>query len=226
MRRRLQAEVQQAQTIARTLRRAIRVYEEPIVGVVERRTRDPFRVLIATVLSLRTKDTTTAGAAQRLFRRARTPEGMLQLSRREIERLIFPVGMYPTKAKWLRKISRILLQKHGGEVPRAQTDLLALPGVGRKVANLVLGLSFGTPAICVDTHVHRISNRLRLVATKTAEETERALEHVLPKRYWILWNELLVTWGQNVCAPVSPFCSRCVLRKQNLCPRVGVTVSR
>ena len=215
-----------ARTTARRLRQAIREFKEPIISAVERRTRDPFQVLLATMLSTRTQDATTAAAAERLFRRARTPDEILRLSRREIERLIYPVGMYPTKAKWVRKIARSLLKQRGGEVPRTREELLALPGVGRKVANLVLGLSFGVPAICVDTHVHRISNRLGLVRTKTPEETERSLEQVLPKTLWISWNELLVTWGQNVCVPVSPFCSRCVLKTRNLCPRIGVETPR
>lgn len=215
-----------ARDIARVLRKVIRAYEEPAVGVVAKETEDPFRVLIATVLSPRTKDTVTGAAARRLFRRARTPRGMLRLSRKAIARVIFPVGMSPTKAKHVRAISRILLARHGGHVPRTRTELEALPGVGRKVANLVLGLAFGEPAICVDTHVHRISNRLGLVRTRRVDETERALEQVLPRHLWIDWNELLVTWGQNVCVPISPRCSRCVLNHRKLCPRVGVTQSR
>jgi len=186
---------------------------------VERR-RDAFRLLVACVISLRTKDEVTAQASARLFAVAATPETLTKLPERRIAHLIFPAGFYNTKAKQIREIARRIARDHGGRVPADRDALLVLPGVGRKTANLVLGLGFGIPAICVDTHVHRISNRLGLVRTKKPEETERALEEVLPQRLWIDINDLLVTFGQNICQPVSPWCSRCPLAKR--CPRVGV----
>jgi endonuclease-3 len=186
---------------------------------IERR-RDPFRLLVACVISLRTKDEVTAQASARLFAVAATPEALARLPQSRIAKLIFPAGFYNTKAKQIREISRRIARDHGDRVPADREALLALPGVGRKTANLVLGLGFGIPAICVDTHVHRISNRLGLVRTKNPEETEHALEKVLPRRLWIEINDLLVTFGQNVCQPVSPWCSTCPLAAR--CPRIGV----
>jgi len=190
---------------------------------VERK-RDPFRLLIACVISLRTKDAVTAEASGRLFAAASTPDAVAALPERRIAKLIFPAGFYNTKARQIREIARRIAVEHGGVVPREREALLALPGVGRKTANLVLGLGFGIPAICVDTHVHRISNRLGLVETRTPEQTEYALEEVLPRRFWIDINDLLVTFGQQVCHPTSPKCSSCPLAAR--CPRVGVTRCR
>jgi endonuclease-3 len=190
---------------------------------VERR-RDPFRLLVACVISLRTKDAVTADASARLFAIAATPERVAKLPEGKIATLIFPAGFYNTKARQIRSIARRIATEHGGRVPADRDTLLTFQGVGRKTANLVLGLGFGIPAICVDTHVHRISNRLGLVRTKTPEETERALAKVLPQRLWIEINDLLVTFGQNVCQPVSPWCSRCPLAER--CPRVGVIKHR
>ncbi|RMF86954.1 MAG: endonuclease III, partial [Nitrospirae bacterium] len=160
----------------------------------------------------------------RLFELARTPEALAALPEERIARAIYPAGFYNTKARQLRAIARLLLERHGGAVPADREALLELPGVGRKTANLVLGLGFGVPAICVDTHVHRISNRLGLVATRTPEATEAALEKVLPRDLWIDINDLLVTFGQNRCHPVSPRCTGCPL--DDLCPRVGVVRHR
>jgi len=190
---------------------------------VERK-RDPFRLLIACVISLRTKDAVTAEASARLFAVASTPDALAELPERRIAKLIFPAGFYNTKARQIREIARRVAGEHGGALPRNREALLALPGVGRKTANLVLGLGFGVPAICVDTHVHRISNRLGLVETRTPEQTEYALEKVLPRRLWIDINDLLVTFGQQVCHPTSPKCSSCPLAAR--CPRVGVTRCR
>ncbi len=217
---------ERARAIARALERDIGRFAEPAVGKARVTAHDPFRILIAAVLSARTRDTATEAAARRLFRRTRTPAALARLSVRDIRARIRPVGMYQGKARWLKAIARFLLDRHGALVPRTREELLALPGVGRKVANLTLGLAYAIPAICVDTHVHRISNRLGLVRTKTPEETERALARVLPRDLWIRWNDLLVTWGQNVCVPVSPKCSACVLFTKRLCPRVGVTTAR
>jgi endonuclease III len=185
---------------------------------------DPFRVLIACILSLRTQDTTTGPAAARLFAAADTPAGMLALTPARIEKLIYPVGFYRTKAKVILGICRDLLDRYGGRVPETIDELLTLDGVGRKTANLVVTLGFNKPGICVDTHVHRISNRLGYVRTRTPEETEMALRASLPKRFWIGYNDLLVAFGQNICAPISPKCSSCPVIA--LCRRVGVTTSR
>ncbi len=209
--------------LVRRLRRVREGVRATTLAEVER-TRDPFRVLIACVISLRTKDAVTAEASARLFAVADTPAAVAALPEARIAKLIFPAGFYRTKARQIRSIARHLLDRHGGTVPAERDALLALPGVGRKTANLVLGLSFAEAAICVDTHVHRISNRLGLVRTKTPAETEAALERVLPKRYWIDINDLLVTFGQTVCHPTSPRCSTCPLAGR--CPRVGVARSR
>jgi endonuclease-3 len=209
------------------LAKRLRVVRESVrpttLAEVERR-RDPFRILVACVISLRTKDEVTAQASARLFAVAATPESVSGLAERRIAKLIFPAGFYNIKARQIREIARRVRREHGGRVPADREALLALPGVGRKTANLVLGLGFRIPAICVDTHVHRISNRLGLVRTKTPEQTEHALEKVLPQSLWIEINDLLVTFGQNVCQPVSPWCSTCPLAER--CPRVGVTRSR
>jgi endonuclease-3 len=194
------------------------------VGQAAGPTRDPFRVLIACLLSLRTQDTVTGPAAARLFARARTPRTMLRLPARRIARIIYPVGFYRTKARTIRTVCRLLLERFGGRVPDDLDTLLTLPGVGRKTANLVVTLGYGKPGICVDTHVHRIANRLGWVRTRTPEATELALRARLPRRYWIGLNDLLVSFGQNVCLPVSPRCSRCPVR--GFCPRRGVTRSR
>jgi endonuclease III len=181
-------------------------------------------VLIACILSLRTQDTTTGPAAARLFALADTPAALLRLTPRQIERAIYPVGFYRTKARVLRGISRDLIERHGGRVPDTIEALLTLNGVGRKTANLVVTMGYGKPGICVDTHVHRISNRLGYVRTRTPEQTEMALRARLPRQYWIGYNDLLVSFGQNICTPVSPRCSTCPVSP--LCRRVGVTSSR
>jgi endonuclease-3 len=196
----------------------------PSLETLAQERRDPFRVLVATILSLRTQDPVTEAAARRLFALADTPEALARLPVRRIERAIYPVGFYRTKARRLRAIARRLIEDHGGRVPDRLEDLLALDGVGRKTANLVITLGFGRPGICVDTHVHRISNRLGWVATRTPEQTERALRERLPRRWWIPLNRLLVLFGQKVCTPTSPRCSLCPLRDG--CPRKGVTRSR
>jgi len=207
------------------LRREIRQWQEPVVGVVARESaRDPFRILISCLLSLRTKDKTTSEASARLFALAHTPAALLKLSQRSIERAIYPVGFYRTKAKAIHAICRRLLEVYEGKVPQSIDELMTLAGVGRKTANLVVTVGYQKPGICVDIHVHRISNRWGYVRTKTPEETEQALRARLPKRYWITFNDLLVTYGQNLCQPVSPFCSRCKLI--DMCDRVGVVRSR
>ena len=196
---------------------------EPIVSRVAR-AEDAFQVLISTMLSLRTKDATTEEAFGRLFSLAASPEQIVDLSLSEIEKAIFPVGFYRTKAKNIREVSRILTDEYGGRVPEDMERLLALPGVGRKTANLVVILAFGGLGICVDTHVHRITNRWGYVKTKTPDETEMRLREILPVKYWTRINDYLVPYGQNICVPVSPFCSRC--RLTEYCAKIDVKKSR
>ena len=185
---------------------------------------DPFLILISCLLSLRAKDSTTVHVCRELFARVRTPQQLVAMDRTELEKIIFKTGFYKTKAHVLQHVSQVLLERFKGQVPRSYDDLASITGIGPKTANLVLGLGFGVPAICVDTHVHRISNRLGIIKTKTVEESEAQLKRVLPENYWTLWNHLLVIWGQNVCVPVSPKCSGCAIRE--MCPRVGVGKSR
>lgn len=215
---------EQWEEIVAALRLATGTSAVPSVSSVAAEHNDPFRILVSTVISLRTRDEVTAEAEQRLFSRAETPTDILGLSTEEIARLIYPAGFYNTKAKSIRSISRTLIDKFDGRVPKDKKDLLALPGVGGKTANLVLGLAFGIPAICVDTHVHRIPNRLGMIETRTPEQTEEALVEQLPRKYWIEFNGLAVRFGQQICTPLSPWCSRCPLSAR--CPRVGVERSR
>jgi endonuclease-3 len=194
----------------------------------------PFQVLVATLLSARTKDPTTNAAMERLWARLGAgpgtggyvpdPADLLEIPQDELAALIHPVGFYQTKARHLHALCRILLDDFAGEVPRTREELLRLPGVGRKVANLVLNICWDLPAICVDIHVHRICNRLGWVATQTPEQTEHELESLVPKRRWATLNRVLVNHGQQVCQPVSPWCSRCQLAEH--CPRIGVGKSR
>ncbi len=206
------------------IRRALRPFRATAVTAVAEESRDPFRVLISCLISLRTKDEVTGAASRRLFAKADTPAKMLRLREREIAKLIFPAGFYRTKAQRIREISQTLVNGYKGRVPDTLEELLQLNGVGRKTANLVLTVAYGKPGICVDTHVHRISNRLGWVKTKTPEQTELALRKILPKRYWIPINDWLVTFGQNICQPVSPWCSKCPLQKD--CPQIGVRYRR
>ena len=206
------------------MRRTRAAWNPTALAEVADDTGDPFRVLIACILSLRTQDTTTGPAAARLFAQAATPAAMLRLPAARIARLIYPVGFYRTKARVILGICRDLIERFGGRVPDTIDELLTLNGVGRKTANLVVTMGFNKPGICVDTHVHRISNRLGYVRTRTPEETEVALRRRLPRRYWIGYNDLLVAFGQNVCTPISPRCSTCPVTA--LCRRVGVTSAR
>lgn len=207
--------------VLRTVKRLIRRWEIPVVGHYRD---DPFTTLISCLLSLRTKDAVTRAASQRLFRLARTPEQMLRLSPAAIERAIYPVGFYRTKARTILAVCRALRERYGSRVPASLEELLTIKGVGRKTANLVVTLAFDQDGICVDTHVHRISNRWGYVRTKTPEQTEQALRRRLPRRHWRTYNDLLVTLGQNMCHPTSPWCSRCPLAR--VCPKLGVTHSR
>ncbi len=206
------------------LREAAPGWDTPLVDAMAARGTTPFRVLAATILSLRTQDRTTAQATPRLFALADTPQAMLTLTPEQIEAAIYPVGFYRTKARTLLDLSRVLVEEYGGEVPDDLDTLLTLPGVGRKTANLVLIAGHNKAGICVDTHVHRITNRWGYVRTKTPEQTEMALREKLPPQYWNEINTLLVALGQNICHPTSPRCSVCPVRPW--CDRVGVTRSR
>lgn len=211
--------------IIKKLRDATRGMVEPAVtSIIKEYGKDPFLILTSCILSLRTKDTISLPASRRLFLLARTPQELRARALSEIEKTIYSVGFYRQKAKQLHAISSDIIEKFNGAVPQTEEELLSLPGVGRKTANLVLGEAFDIPAICVDTHVHRISNRLGLVNTKTPEETEYALKKILPPEYWIEYNKLLVMWGQNICVPITPFCSRCAVA--DLCPKKGVSKQR
>jgi len=207
----------------RTLARAIDGLDLPAVEKIsEASQEDPFEVLIATMLSAQTRDPVTAAASARLFRVARTPRTMAKLTAKRIERLIYPVSFYRHKARHVKATCRILVDRFGSRVPMTMAELLMLPGVGRKTANLVLILGFkSVKNICVDTHVHRISNRLGWVRTRTPDETEQALYRAAHARWWPYINLYLVTWGQNVCKPVYPRCGACLIRPY--CPQVGVT---
>ena len=211
-------------TVIAILREEYKTWQTPAVTIVAQCNGSPFKVLISCIISLRTKDEVTALASARIFARAQTPEAMTQLSVDEISRLIYPAGFYRTKAEQIAQLSRKLLEEYHGAVPDDIDELLEFKGVGRKTANLVMTLGFGKPGICVDTHVHRICNRLGYVATKKPEETEKTLRTQLPHEYWIDINNLLVAFGQNHCHPVSPRCSNCKL--SGVCDRIGVKVSR
>jgi endonuclease-3 len=206
--------------IVRTLHRTGRQWNPTAVSAVAQDSRDPFRILISCLISLRTKDEVTAEASARLFRLARTPRTMMRRPAARIARAIYPAGFYHTKARTIKRLCRTLVEKHRARVPADLDTLLTLKGVGRKTANLVITVGYGKLGICVDTHVHRISNRLGIVKTKTPEQTESALRQVLPRRHWIPYNDLMVTFGQNVCKPISPLCSTCPVN--GLCPRIGV----
>lgn len=206
------------------LREEMPRYQQPLIEAMGAAHQTPFHILIATILSLRTKDTLTAVVAPRLFAAADTPAAMLALDEARVAELIYPVGFYRTKAKSIRAICARLIEQHGGRVPPDLDALLALPGVGRKTANLVLTMGFGLPGICVDTHVHRICNIWGYVRTKDPDKTELALRAKLPPEYWLEINGLLVTLGQNICHPVSPRCSVCPIA--SYCPRIGVLRSR
>ncbi len=186
--------------------------------------RDPFKVLISCILSLRTQDRVTSEATQRLFQLAQTPEGFSKLSAARIEKSIYPVGFYRVKARRIRDLSEEIVRKYSGRVPNGIEELLQLKGVGRKTANLVVTLGYNKEGICVDTHVHRITNRWGLVRTKMPVRTEFDLREILPVRYWKQLNSYLVAFGQGICRPISPFCSQCKLRP--VCARIGVRQSR
>lgn len=208
----------------RILRREAPKWQTPVVTLIAAASDSPFKVLISCILSLRTQDSTTAQASRRLFALADSPETMVRLSAKKIEQVIFPVGFYRTKAKTILEICRNLNENYRGRVPDEIDELIKFKGVGRKTANLVVTLGYNKPGICVDTHVHRISNRWGYVKTATPEKTEVALRQKLPKQYWIEYNDLLVSFGQQLCRPISPLCSQCPVAKY--CDQIDVTTRR
>lgn len=207
-----------------SLETAVQAWDTPAVTIISQRDGDPFKVLISCILSLRTKDTTTGDASRRLFSLADNPDKMRNLNLQQIEQAIYPVGFYRNKAAQIREICQQLVEKYDGYVPESIEELLKFKGVGRKTANLVVTLGFGKPGICVDTHVHRICNHWGYVLTKTPDETEFRLREILPGKYWLRINDLLVTFGQNLCRPVSPFCSTCPIA--GFCQRNNVRKNR
>jgi len=208
----------------RTLRREAPKWQTPVVTLIAEASDSPFKVLISCILSLRTQDSTTAQASRRLFALVDSPETMVRLTAKKIEEAIYPVGFYRTKAKTILEICRNLNENYCGRVPDEIDELIKFKGVGRKTANLVVTLGYNKPGICVDTHVHRISNRWGYIKTATPEKTEVALRQKLPKQYWIEYNDLLVSFGQRLCRPISPLCSQCPVAKY--CSQTGVTVRR
>jgi endonuclease-3 len=211
-------------SVIRILREEYTQWKTPAVSIVAQCNGSPYKVLVSCIISLRTKDEVTAVASERLFALASTPEAMVKLPTEQIASLIYPAGFYQTKAAQIAELSQRLVAEHGGVVPDELETLLTFKGVGRKTANLVMTLGFGKPGICVDTHVHRICNRLGYISTKSPDDSEKALRLKLPPEYWIQINDLLVAFGQNHCHPVSPRCSSCKL--DGICQRVGVTVCR
>jgi len=208
----------------RILRREVPKWETPVVTLMAETYESPFRVLISCILSLRTQDATTAKASHRLFAVADSPQALVKLTVKKIENLIYPVGFYKTKARQVRDICQTIIDRHAGKVPDEIDALLTFKGVGRKTANLVVTLGYNKPGICVDTHVHRISNRWGYIKSATPEKTEAALRAKLPKQYWIEYNNLLVNFGQHLCRPISPLCSQCPVKKY--CQQIGVGVRR
>lgn len=206
--------------VIRALKQAYEQHKTPIVDLVQAHTRDPFQVLVATILSARTLDQTTAAVCRRLFREVRSLADLKAIEPARLERLVYPAGFYRMKARHLKRLPEAVEALFGGVLPDTVEDLVRLPGVGRKTANLVVAVAFQKPAICVDVHVHRISNRWGFVRTRTPLETEMALRRKLPLKYWMVFNTYLVSFGQSVCRPVRPHCETCPIAA--CCRRVGV----
>ncbi len=201
------------------LKTEVQQYKTPVVDLIEIQTKNPFKVLVSTIISARTKDKTTLEASERLFKNVSKVQDLNKLSLADIEALIYPVGFYRQKAKYLKQLPE-KIKEFNDQVPDSIEELIKLPGVGRKTANLVLAVAFKKPAICVDTHVHRIMNRLGYVKTKTPFETEMILRKKMPKKYWLDINSILVAFGQSICTPLSPWCSRCPIEKY--CTKINV----
>ena len=209
--------------INQILEKEVLKWKVPVAELIEVQTKDPFKVLVATILSARTKDQTTAMVSKRLFKTVKKPKDLEKLSIKQLEKLLHPVGFYKNKAKFLKALP-LKLKEFNNKIPKTIDELTTLPGVGRKTANLVVGVAFKTPAICVDTHVHRITNRLGYVKTTSPFKTEMALRKKLPKKYWISLNTYFVAFGQNLCNPISPWCSKCPI--ENYCNKINVKKSR
>lgn len=214
-----------AQKIVSLLKQATRGMRKPMTSlIVDVYGKDSFVILIACLLSLRARDTVTFGICKQLFARAKTPHELLLVPLEELEAILRPLGFYRKKAHVIHDVSQEIIDRFNGKVPATEQELLSIKGVGRKTANLVLGEAFGIPALCVDTHVHQVANRLGLVDTSTPEQTEEQLKRFIPREQWIELSYLLVTWGQNVCVPLSPLCSRCILLP--FCPQRGIVRHR
>ena len=207
-------------SVHRILKNESRRHKMPVVDLIQVQTRDPFKVLVSTILSARTKDATTTEASERLFSEVNSFEDLARIPVKRIEQLIYPVGFYRTKALHLKQLPQEINRLYQGRIPETVEELIALPGVGRKTANLVVAVGFNKPAVCVDTHVHRICNRLGYVQTKTPFETEMRLRKILPEKYWITFNSFFVSFGQNCCSPINPKCAGCPI--YHVCNRVGV----
>lgn len=221
----LEKKTKNAVRIINILRTATKHMPGPAsLAIVEKYGRDPYLVLISCLLSLRAKDTASLPVSIELFKQAKTPQALVKMSLHAIEKIIYSVGFYKNKAKIIKRVSQELLDRFGGKVPNSYDELISIKGVGPKTANLVLGEAFEQQRIYVDIHVHRVSNRLGIIETETVEETQEALEALLPRRYWADYCRLIVVWGQNICGPISPLCSQCPLF--NECRRVGVKRSR
>lgn len=211
--------------ILKVLRLNTKKFALPAIDtIIKEYGKDPFLILISCLLSLRTRDVMSVKVSRQLFERARTPTSLVAIPQKELETIFRPIGFYRRKADIVKHVSSEILTRFHGKVPKTSHELLSIKGIGQKTANLVLGYAYNIPAICVDTHVHRLSNRLGLVSTKTPEQTEKALEKIVPKKNWIELNHLFVLWGQNICTPVAPKCSRCCLSP--ICPKIGVKKSR
>ena len=211
--------------IIKLLKKQSKQFENPIATEIGERTKDPFLVLISCILSLRTKDTTTGPASKRLFALADNPRGMIKLSKKQIEKAIFPVGFYPTKAKYIMETCKALVDNYDGKVPDSMEELTKLPGIGKKCGAITLVYGFNKPDfIPVDIHVHIIANRLGWIKTKNADKTMEELMKIVPKKYWYDLNDLFVRLGQNICTTASPFCSRCPITEY--CPKIGVIRNR
>ncbi len=209
--------------VIKILKKETKKYKNPIVTEVSF-DKDPYKVLISCLLSLRTKDAVTAKATNNLFKKAKTPYKMLKLNEKQIQKLIYPVGFYRVKAKRIKEISKTLINDYNSKVPSDMDELLKLKGVGRKTANIVLAFAYHKKALPIDVHCNRIPNRLGWIKTKTPEQTEFELRKMLPEKYWIDFNNIFVVFGQNICVPVSPFCSKCPV--YDYCLRIGVKKHR
>ncbi len=207
--------------IYKIIKKEFKKYTMPVVDLIQVQTKDTFKVLLSTILSARTKDAVTTEASRRLFTTVNSIDDLAAIPLRKLEKLIYPVGFYKTKAKHLKELPVVLNRLYNGIIPQTVDELVKLPGVGRKTANLVVAVGFNKPAICVDVHVHRICNRLGYVETKTPFETEIKLREILPKKYWITFNSYLVSFGQHLCFPINPGCDTCPI--YDFCMRVNVT---